>query len=95
MAAAVCRITRLRNTDFRECLQPPSVLKFSLGTNKKATAVVLIKQAFKNCKKITRDSQKDKTFNVKMREFMALDDQPFCVVEEQGFHQRMAHLEAG
>lgn len=52
---------------------------------KKASAVVLIQHAFENCRKFFRDSPKAKAINDEIMEFMALDDQPFSVVKDQGF----------
>lgn len=46
---------------------------------------VPIQQAFENCNNFSRDSEKAKTINNKVTEFIALDHQPFS--EEPGFSQ--------
>jgi len=50
-------------------------------------------KAFENSKKFARDDPKATAINDKIMEFMALDEQPFSVVEDQGFCQLIAHLE--
>lgn len=57
------------------------------------SVVVPIQQAFENCKKFPRDSEKAKAINDRLMEFIALDDQPFSVVEDPGFRKLIAHLE--
>ena len=54
---------------------------------------VPIREAFENCKKFSRDSEKAKAINDKVMEFIELDDQPFSVVENPGFHNLIALLE--
>lgn len=39
------------------------------------------------------DTQKAKAVNDRIIEFIALDDQPFSVVEDKGFRKLIAHLE--
>lgn len=56
-------------------------------------ADVPIQQAFEKSKLFPRDSEKAKAINDKVMEFIALDDQPFCVVENPGFRALIAHLE--
>lgn len=60
---------------------------------KTRTPDVPIQQAFENYKKFSRDSDKAKAINDKVMEFIALDDQPFSVVEDPGFRELVAHLE--
>lgn len=52
-----------------------------------------VQQAFENGRKFTRDSPKARAINDKITEFMAFDDQPFSVVEDQEFQQLITHLE--
>ena len=56
--------------------------------NEKAKAIVSaavpIQQAFENCR-FARDSPKAKEINNKITECIALVDQPFSVLEDQGF----------
>ena len=54
---------------------------------------VPIQQAFEKCKNFSRDSGKAKAINERVMEFIALDDQPFSVVENTGFRNLIAHLE--
>lgn len=46
-----------------------------------------IQQAFENSRMFTRDGLKAKAIDDKIMEFIALDDLPFSVVEDQGFCQ--------
>lgn len=52
---------------------------------KKASVAVPIHQASVNCRNFSRDSPKPKEGHDKIIEFMALDDQPISMVEDQGF----------
>ncbi len=54
---------------------------------------VPIQQAFENSKSFSRDNEKAKAINDKVMEFIAVDDQPFSVVENPGFRKLIAHLE--
>ena len=54
-------------------------------------AVVPIQRAFENCRNFPRDSEKAEAINDKVMEFIALDDQPFSVVENPGFRKLIAH----
>ena len=44
-------------------------------------------------KNFSRDSEKAKAIYDRVMEFIALDDQPFFVVENLGFRKLIAHLE--
>lgn len=46
---------------------------------------VPIQQVFENCKNFSRNSEKAKAINDKVMEFIALDDQPFSVIDNLGF----------
>ena len=48
---------------------------------------MVIQKAFENGRNFTKDSPKAKAINDKIREFMALDVQPFTDVKDQGFSQ--------
>lgn len=54
---------------------------------------VSIQQAFENCKKFSKDSEKAKAINDKVVEFIVFDDQPFSVVEDPRFRGLVEHLE--
>lgn len=49
--------------------------------------------AFENCSKFSKENQKAKAITNKIIEFMVLDNQPFPVVENQGFRRLTAHLD--
>ena len=52
-----------------------------------------IQQAFDQSKKFAKDSAKAKSITNKVMEMMALDDQPFSLVEDRGFRQLIEHIE--
>ncbi|KAK7878679.1 hypothetical protein WMY93_030515 [Mugilogobius chulae] len=58
-----------------------------------AAGKTLIKQAFDSALKYSKDSAKAKSITRKITEMIALDDQPFSVVEDKGFRQLMDHIE--
>ena len=64
---------------------------------KKATTTcktqTLINTAFEKGKKFPIDSTKAKQITSKVMEFIALDDQPFSVVEDAGFRSLMDFME--
>lgn len=47
---------------------------------------VTIKQAFEKHRKFKKDSQEAKTITDKITAFMALDNRPLSMAEDQGFH---------
>ena len=48
---------------------------------------------FQKAKKFASDGAKAKGITTKIMEFIALDDQPFSVVEHVGFRRLMEHFE--
>lgn len=60
---------------------------------KKAPGPVPVDQAFEKCKKFARDDSRAKAISDFIIEMMALDDQPFSMVEDTGFCRLLYHLE--
>ena len=62
---------------------------------KTATAAVgsPIQQALDKTKKFAKDSAKAKSITNKVMEMIALDNQPFSIVEDRGFRQLIEHIE--
>ena len=52
-----------------------------------------VADVFEKAKKFGSDSAKAKGITTKVMEFIALDDQPFSVVEDVGFRRLMGHIE--
>uniref|UniRef100_A0A671P1N0 BED-type domain-containing protein n=1 Tax=Sinocyclocheilus anshuiensis TaxID=1608454 RepID=A0A671P1N0_9TELE len=59
----------------------------------KASVTPSIAQVFDSTRKFKSDSTKAREITRKVMEFMALDDQPFSVVEDTGFQRLVRHLE--
>ncbi|KAJ8349109.1 hypothetical protein SKAU_G00276980 [Synaphobranchus kaupii] len=58
---------------------------------KKAPGLVPIAAAFEKCKKFARDNPRAKAICDFIMEMMALDDQPFTIVEDKGFYEALRH----
>ena len=52
-----------------------------------------VADVFQKAKKFASDGAKAKGITTKIMEFIALDDQPFSVVEDVGFRRLMEHVE--
>ena len=52
-----------------------------------------MRDVFEKTKKFAKDSAKANGITKKVMEFMALDDQPFSVVEDIGFRRLVEHIE--
>lgn len=60
---------------------------------KKSPGLTPIGEAFEKSKKFTRDDTRAKAIGDLIMDMMALDDQPFTLVEDRGFTRLVNHLE--
>lgn len=60
---------------------------------KKSPGLTPIGEAFEKSKKFTRDDTRAKAIGNLIMDMMALDDQPFTLVEDRGFTRLVNHLE--
>lgn len=96
-----CRVKSFNTTNLITHLKNHPVVHKEyeeLATSKQlktATAAVgsPIQQALDKTKKFAKDSAKAKSITSKVMEMIALDDQPFSIVEDRGFRQLMEHIE--
>ena len=58
-----------------------------------STSTPSMPNVFEKMKKFAKDSAKANGITKKVMEFMALDDQPFSVVEDIGFRRLVEHIE--
>lgn len=71
-------------------------LKAKVATTKvqrKSSTQSLLTDAFEHGQKLARDSARAKGITNKVMEFIALDDQPFSVVEDVGFRRLVEYIE--
>ncbi|KAM4559372.1 zinc finger BED domain-containing protein 4 [Odontesthes bonariensis] len=67
--------------------------KRKANTAKTPCTTPSVADIFEKSRKFTKDSVKAKGITEKVMEYMALDDQPFSVVEDVGFRRLIQHIE--
>ncbi len=79
---------KFRHTEIYKDYQTKVTAKQTLPTTNKP-----IQQTLDNTKKFDKDSAKAKAINCKVMEMIAIDDQPFSIVEDFGFRRLIEFIE--
>lgn len=75
-------------------MQEKNAANISQQANTKAAAAGSpIQQVLDKTKKFAKDSAKARSITDKVMEMIALDDQPFSIVEDRGFRRLIEHIE--
>ncbi|QQP36332.1 Uncharacterized protein FKW44_021398, partial [Caligus rogercresseyi] len=76
-----------------EEFQRETKTKANSATSTAASTTPSVTDMFERSRKFNKDSTKAKGITDKIMEYMALDDQPFSVVEDVGFRRLLQHIE--
>ncbi len=79
---------KFRHTEIYKDYQTKVTAKQTLPTTNKP-----VQQTLDNTKKFDKDSAKAKAINCKVMEMIAIDDQPFSIVEDFGFRRLIEFIE--
>ena len=89
----ICHLKN-RHPELHKQLQEANAGKVSQQAKKKAAAAGSpIQQVLDETKKFAKDSSKARLITNKVMEMIALDDQPFSIVEDRGFRRLIEHIE--
>lgn len=89
----ICHLKN-RHPDLHKQLQEKNAANISQQAKTKASAAgSTIQQVLDKTKKFAKDSAKARSITDKVMEMIALDDQPFSVVEDRGFRRLIEHIE--
>jgi len=83
-----------RHPELHKQLQEANAANVSQQAKKRAAAAGSpIQHVLDKTKKFAKDSAKARLITNKVMEMIALDDQPFSIVEDRGFRRLIEHIE--